>query len=586
MRLYPPGALLLFILMQVSGYRSVTNAPEYFGEANPFLRMIKSNCAKRLFTSIFVLAFILLFSIPVAQGTDYYVSAIQGNDENPGTSAKIPWKTIDKVSKFRFKPGDRILLRRGDIWRSEIKCSSSGTESAKIVFSCYGKGPRPKINASMLLNEWRALSGDIYFSPYRGICNMILEDGNPLKKATRPDLGDGQWYYDGKYIYYRPTSGSVANHYIERTAKGAAFWIIQKANLIIDGLELYGANTAAVLIRNSSDIEIRNCVVKTSGKGISISLLKNDRTINKNIIIKHNLITLNGDGIYFFSPSNGPYQVADGGIVSQNTISETNYDLVWGHYSKDGHAIGIQNTNNVTFSHNTIADNYSGIALWTHAEVRSDNNRFYGNYISDNQRFGIAHAGPGENNTTGNFYAFNIITNNGSWEGPDGGLRINRKNEPPNYFVNNTLYGNDINIYLNSLADKTLIYNNISCCPKQEHVAIAERLRSNTLSRNLYYPDGHYFRIVDKSYTFQEWKRKTGYDGDSLLADPMFVGAEFNNPEDFKLKPASPAIGKGKNISNIEFLESFAGKPPHVPLNLGAFQSTLPIPPRNLKIDD
>ena len=195
---------------------------------------------KRIITACACLLFIFSLN-SAAFGTDYYVSNSQGNDSNPGTIPDAPWKSLKKISSFSFKPGDRIFLKRGDEWRSEIKCPSSGTESEKIVFAAYGDGPLPRINASMPLTDWSGLSDGVYSTPYKGVCNMILEDGSPLRRASGKDLKDGQWYYDGSYIYYRPTSGSPSEHLVERTSKGAAFWIMQKSNIVIDDFDLYGA---------------------------------------------------------------------------------------------------------------------------------------------------------------------------------------------------------------------------------------------------------------------------------------------------------------------------------------------------------
>jgi len=522
-----------------------------------------------------------------AHARDYFFSSSSGNDRYSGTDPDHPWKDLNQLRHTGLAPGDRVFLKRGDIWRSEIKCTSSGTQSDKIVFSAYGQGPRPQVNASIVITHWKRMSESRYTTAYAGPCAMLLEDGEPIRRATGPSVLDGRWYHDSEKLYYRPASGTPADHRIERTSKGAAFWILHQSDIVIDGIDLYGANTAALLIRSCRNVVVKNCRLSASGKGVSIGLKTDGLCVNEDIVISGNEISGNADGIYLVSPANGPYPVARRITVSQNRITDTNYDLVWDHYSKDGHAIGIQNTCDSLFIGNTINHNYNGICLWTHRQARSDRNRFIGNHIHDNQRYGIAHGGEGRNNITGNVYCANLITGNGSLDGPDGGLRINRQNEPANYFINNTLCCNDINILLFSLTDYTRIFNNISYAPAHYHVLIAEKVRGNMIARNLYYPDGPFFGIAHRIYNFRTWKSASGKDADSLVADPRFAGNDRHGPVDFILCATSPAIGTGKKLPHFSPTMDFFQTPFAPAVDLGAFQhSPGPLPAFNLKIID
>lgn len=86
---------------------------------------------------------LLLASAPVA-ATNYHVDATNGNDANPGTTAK-PWKTLAKIAATDFKPGDHILLHTGSVWNEQLNPRSSGAANAPIVIDRYGEGPRPRI---------------------------------------------------------------------------------------------------------------------------------------------------------------------------------------------------------------------------------------------------------------------------------------------------------------------------------------------------------------------------------------------------------------------------------------------------------
>ena len=83
-------------------------------------------------------------SLTYAQQT-YYIST-SGSDSNNGTSESKPWKSISKVNSFSFKPGDRILFKRGGRWNQEILPRSSGSAGNLITIGAYGSGNKPIIS--------------------------------------------------------------------------------------------------------------------------------------------------------------------------------------------------------------------------------------------------------------------------------------------------------------------------------------------------------------------------------------------------------------------------------------------------------
>jgi len=73
-----------------------------------------------------------------ATATDYYVSP-KGNDSNDGKSPQTAWQTLDKISRFQFHPGDKILLEGGQTFNGTLKFENSGMVGAPIVFTNYGR---------------------------------------------------------------------------------------------------------------------------------------------------------------------------------------------------------------------------------------------------------------------------------------------------------------------------------------------------------------------------------------------------------------------------------------------------------------
>jgi parallel beta-helix repeat protein len=94
-----------------------------------------------------------------AGATEYYVSSSLGNDSwsgmqpapNPGQTdgPKQSLAAAESLLETVVQPGDRVLLRRGDVWSGEVSLtlsSAAGTSEDPIVVGAYGSGARPVID--------------------------------------------------------------------------------------------------------------------------------------------------------------------------------------------------------------------------------------------------------------------------------------------------------------------------------------------------------------------------------------------------------------------------------------------------------
>ncbi len=90
------------------------------------------------------LAFFLVFcfsSILLSQRR-YYLDSHHGDDKSPGTM-EAPWRTLAKIDRCAFQPGDSVFFARGSDFKGGFVIASSGTIKKPIVFSSYGVGPKP-----------------------------------------------------------------------------------------------------------------------------------------------------------------------------------------------------------------------------------------------------------------------------------------------------------------------------------------------------------------------------------------------------------------------------------------------------------
>lgn len=94
------------------------------------------------------LMLILLFLASIAGAqTTYYIDDVAGKDDNPGTLPGRAWASLEKVNETMLEPGDSVCFRRGGSWTGNLIPRGSGTKENKIVFSAYGKGPAPVLDA-------------------------------------------------------------------------------------------------------------------------------------------------------------------------------------------------------------------------------------------------------------------------------------------------------------------------------------------------------------------------------------------------------------------------------------------------------
>src|SRR5690348_4137511 len=88
-----------------------------------------------------ICVFLILSHLAYSQNKTYYIS-IQGNDLNNGLSVATAWQTLTNINALSLKPGDKILLEGGDIFKGSINLNQNdnGTDSNPIVISSYGNG--------------------------------------------------------------------------------------------------------------------------------------------------------------------------------------------------------------------------------------------------------------------------------------------------------------------------------------------------------------------------------------------------------------------------------------------------------------
>ena len=127
--------------------------------------------------------------------TNYYFSAISGDDSRTSTQAKsssTPWKTLSKLNSFfsSLQPGDSVLLKRGETFYGSITITKSGTASLPIVIGAYGSGSKPVITSLVTLTNWISKNNGIYESYNSSLgstLNTVLLNGVEQQLGRYPN---------------------------------------------------------------------------------------------------------------------------------------------------------------------------------------------------------------------------------------------------------------------------------------------------------------------------------------------------------------------------------------------------------------
>jgi hypothetical protein len=498
-----------------------------------------------------------LFSL-VAQSATYYADAASGNDDNSGKNRASAWKTLARINKTVFRPGDRILFKSGGIWVGQLWPKGSGSMGKPITVDKYGAGVDPIVNGGGVEDAVK-----LYNQEYWVIRNLEITNMGEKSAARRGVHLILDNYGTAHEVTIADLTIHDVNGDLARKDNGGIIWSVNGDSKPsrFDGLT------------------IERCVVyRVDRSGIAAQSFHWSRDKwfpSLHVTIRRNsLDDIGGDGIVPWA--------CDGVLVQWNTAGNCNR-----RSHEYNAAIWPWSCDNSVFEHNE--------AYLTHgtrdgqgfdSDWNSRNTLFQYNYSHDNEGGFILICNDGSmpsstsSGNTGTIVRYNVSQNDGTrtfhLPGPVEDTKI----------YNNTIYigpGMDVNVVQMSnwhgWAKNTVFYNNIFYVDGTAHYG-------HELTRS---EDGR-FQIGPGMAPAQETVFDSNVffgrhvdppaDAAGLNADPQFVKAGsgergLQTLTGYQLRPGSPAIGSGRRVvaEQIRDLEGVpvAGKP-----DRGAFQYRSP----------
>ncbi|HVK60548.1 MAG TPA: right-handed parallel beta-helix repeat-containing protein, partial [Bdellovibrionales bacterium] len=155
-----------------------------------------------------------------ARGQTFYIDSSKGSDENTGLAEESPWKTFANLKIREIKPGDTILLKRGEVWFDTLSIEAKGTEAQPVRIGTYGEGQTLPIisgSVSAVEIEWKKLTGNIWSAqvaasegeePLRAFQGDKSYRQEFLKERFRRLKAEGDWAWestDGGTLFVRST---------------------------------------------------------------------------------------------------------------------------------------------------------------------------------------------------------------------------------------------------------------------------------------------------------------------------------------------------------------------------------------------
>ncbi len=465
----------------------------------------------------------------------FYVDSVSGNDRWSGLTPDQAWKSLNKLNRTIFQPGDRVLLRSGSSWTGQLELKGSGTADLPIVLDRYGEGALPVIHGEGK-KEYTVLLENVEYWEVNQL--EITNKGEKREGGRRGLIVRAADIGDRRHIHLKKLVIHDVNGSLVKKEKGGSAILIQNRgrgmpsrfiDLLIEDCHFYRCERNGINFRGNSR--------RTSWHP------------NLGVVIRRNLLEqIPGDGIV---PT-----CCDGALVEYNVMRDCPDTLPFGDAAA---GIWPWSSDNTVIQFNEVSGHN---AKWDGQGFDADFN-----CIGTIIQYNYSHDNAG---------GFLLICNKGATYGSDGNIGTRDTIVRYNVSVNDGLREYETSqagwftpvFHITGPVENTRIYNNLVILPEKRMPEIDSTMvifgnwggpwpKDTLIANNIF--------ITENSAGFISGKDEgTRYanncyygnfdqlpdDEAPLFEDPRLVdaaarGAGFEILKAFMLKDGSPCIGSG-----------------------------------------